>query len=127
MPTDPHNITIADYDYPLPDSRIAKYPLAQRDQSKLLVFKDGIITETTFFRIPDLLPPDAMLLFNDTRVIHARLLFRKPTGSVIEIFCLEPHNQPVATAFEQRNHSEWLCFIGNPRNGSREVFRLISK
>lgn len=113
MPTDPHNITIADYDYPLPDSRIAKYPLAQRDQSKLLVFKDGIITETTFFRLPDLLPPDAMLLFNDTRVIHARLLFRKPTGSVIEIFCLEPHNQPVATAFEQRNHSEWICFIGN--------------
>ena len=113
MPTDPRNISIADYDYPLPDERIAKFPLAERDQSKLLVYRNGEIAESQFFHLPDLLPNDAMLLFNNTKVIHARLFFRKPTGSLIEIFCLEPWNQPVATAFEQRQQCTWLCYIGN--------------
>lgn len=113
MPNNPRNISIADYDYPLPDERIAKFPLAERDQSKLLVYKDGNIAESQFFHLPELLPEGAMLLFNDTRVIHARLFFRKPTGSVIEIFCLEPWQQPVATAFEERKRCTWLCFIGN--------------
>lgn len=113
MPNNPRNISIADYDYPLPDDRIAKFPLAERDQSKLLVYKDGNIAESQFFHLPELLPEGAMLLFNDTRVIHARLFFRKPTGSLIEIFCLEPWQQPVATAFEERKRCTWLCFIGN--------------
>ena len=113
MPTDPRNISIADYDYPLPDERIAKFPLAERDQSKLLVYRNGEIAESQFFHLPELLPEGAMLLFNNTKVIHARLFFRKPTGSVIEIFCLEPWNQPVATAFEQRQQCTWLCYIGN--------------
>ena len=113
MPTDPRNISIADYDYPLPDERIAKFPLAERDQSKLLVYRGSEITESQFFHLPELLPEGAMLLFNNTKVIHARLFFRKPTGSLIEIFCLEPWQQPVATAFEQRTRCTWLCYIGN--------------
>ena len=113
MPTDPRNISIADYDYPLPDERIAKFPLAERDQSKLLVYRGSEITESQFFHLPELLPKGAMLLFNNTKVIHARLFFRKPTGSLIEIFCLEPWQQPVATAFEQRTRCTWLCYIGN--------------
>lgn len=113
MPTDPRNISIADYDYPLPDERIAKFPLAERDQSKLLVYRGSEITESQFFHLPELLPEGAMLLFNNTKVIHARLFFHKPTGSLIEIFCLEPWQQPVATAFEQRTSCTWLCYIGN--------------
>ena len=113
MPNNPRDIAIADYDYPLPDERIAKFPLERRDQSKLLVYKNGSISESQFFHLPDLLPEKTMLVFNNTKVIHARLFFRKPTGSVIEIFCLEPWNEPVATAFEERQHCTWLCFIGN--------------
>ncbi len=113
MSNKPQHIAIADYDYPLPDERIAKYPLAQRDQSKLLVYRQGAIEENLFYHLPELLPPKAMLVFNNTRVIHARLLFRKPTGSQIEIFCLEPWQQPAATAFEQRGHTTWLCYVGN--------------
>ena len=113
MPTDPRNISIADYDYPLSDERIAKFPLAERDQSKLLVYRGGEIAESQFFHLPELLPEGTMLLFNNTKVIHARLFFRKPTGSVIEIFCLEPHAMAVSQAFEQRQQCTWLCFIGN--------------
>ena len=113
MPTDPRNISIADYDYPLPDERIAKFPLAERDQSKLLVYRGGEIAESQFFHLPELLPEGTMLLFNNTKVIHARLFFRKPTGSVIEIFCLEPHGMAISQAFEQRQHCTWLCYIGN--------------
>ena len=111
--TNPQSIAIADYDYPLPDDRIAKFPLAQRDQSKLLVYQHGDITESIFRHVGDHLPDGTLLVFNDTKVIHARLFFRKPTGSTIEIFCLEPHDMPVAQAFEQREHCTWLCFIGN--------------
>ncbi len=113
MPINPRDISIANYDYPLPDERIAKFPLAERDQSKLLVYKNGTINESQFFHLPELLPEGAMLLFNNTKVIHARLFFRKPTGSVIEVFCLEPHGMAVSQAFEQRQRCTWLCFIGN--------------
>lgn len=110
---DPKSIAISDYNYPLPEERIAKYPLAQRDQSKLLVFKKGTITEDTFCNIPDLLPDDTLLVFNNTKVIHARLVFQKETGSTIEIFCLEPYQTAISEAFEQRERCTWLCFIGN--------------
>lgn len=109
----PKNTAISDYDYPLPDERIAKFPLAQRDHSKLLIYDQGEIKESRFFEIPNLLPDSALLVFNNTKVIHARLLFRKPTGSIIEVFCLEPWQMPVAQAFELRRHSTWLCFVGN--------------
>ena len=113
MNTNPKSIAIADYDYPLPDDRIAKYPLDQRDHSKLLIYRGGTISESRFDHIPDLLPPDALLLFNNTKVIHARLFFRKPTGSTIEVFCLEPYQMPVAQSFEQTEQCSWTCFIGN--------------
>lgn len=113
MNTNPKSIAIADYDYPLPDDRIAKFPLDQRDHSKLLIYRGGTISESRFDHIPDLLPPDALLLFNNTKVIHARLFFRKPTGSTIEVFCLEPYQMPVAQSFEQTEQCSWTCFIGN--------------
>ena len=109
----PKNIQIADFDYPLPDERIAKFPLERRDQSKLLVYKDGVIRESLFCHIPELLPPQTLLVFNNTKVIHARLFFQKPTGSMIEVFCLEPYQMPVSQAFDQRQQCTWTCFIGN--------------
>lgn len=113
MNNNPQSIAIADFDYPLPDDRIAKFPLERRDQSKLLVYRGGNIEESRFDHVPDLLPPDTLLIFNNTKVIHARLFFRKPTGSTIEVFCLEPFQMPVALSFEQRGHCTWNCFIGN--------------
>lgn len=107
------NIRIADYDYPLPEERIAKFPMEQRDHSKLLCLKDGAISEHHFYDLPTLLPKDTLLVFNDTKVIHARLFFQKETGAVIEVFCLEPHNMAVSQAFEQHEQCSWVCFIGN--------------
>ena len=83
-------IRIEDFDYPLPDERIAKFPLAKRDESKLLLYKQGEIGETQFKLITRFLPAGSLMVFNNTRVIQARLLFRKPTGARIEVFCLEP-------------------------------------
>ena len=107
------NIPIADYDYPLPEERIAKFPIAQRDHSKLLCLKGDDISEHHFYDLPDLLPQDTLLVFNDTKVIHARLFFHKETGAVIEVFCLEPYQMAVSEAFEQRERCTWNCFIGN--------------
>lgn len=107
------NIPIADYDYPLPDERIARYPLARRDHSKLLCLRGETITEHHFYDLPSLLPTDSLLVFNDTRVIHARLRFRKETGSTIEVFCLEPHGMAVSEAFGQRSSCTWNCLVGN--------------
>lgn len=113
MSVDPQSIAIADYDYPLPDEQIAKYPLAQRDQSKLLVYRNGDIAESQFFHLAEYLPKDALLICNNTKVIHARLLFQKATGATIEVFCLEPYAMPVSTAFEQRGASRWVCMVGH--------------
>ena len=109
----PQDIAIADFDYELPDERIAKFPLACRDQSKLLVFRQGEISEDHFLNIANHLPGNSLLVFNNTKVIHARLLFRKSTGATIEIFCLEPHLNPVATAFEAKGRCRWVCLVGN--------------
>ncbi len=113
MLNDLKNIPIADYDYPLPDERIARYPLEERDHSKLLCLKNDLISEHHFYDLPTLLPKDTMLVFNDTKVIHARLLFHKSTGATIEIFCLEPYNMTVSEAFAQRGLSSWVCMVGN--------------
>lgn len=109
----PKNISIEDYNYPLPDNRIARYPLQQRDQSKLLVWNKGKLSESQFFHLPQFLPFDSLLVFNNTKVIHARLLFQKTTGSTIEIFCLEPTTLSIIDAFAQTEQCEWMCFIGN--------------
>jgi S-adenosylmethionine:tRNA ribosyltransferase-isomerase len=110
------DIKIEDYDYKLPDERIAKYPLASRDASKLLVYKQGQISQSTFNQISNLLPADSLLVSNNTKVIRARLEFFKETGSRIEIFCLEPH-QPTdyALAFAQNVSCEWSCIVGNSK------------
>ncbi len=113
MLSDLKNIPIADYDYPLPDEHIARYPLAERDQSKLLAVTPEGIVEHRFYELPQLLPAGSLLVFNDTKVIHARLLFRKETGATIEIFCLEPYQMAISEAFEQRERCSWMCFVGN--------------
>ena len=113
MLSDLKNIRIEDYDYPLPDDRIAKFPMEQRDHSKLLCLKGDQISDHHFYDLPDLLPDNSLLVFNNTKVIHARLFFRKATGSTIEVFCLEPWQMAVSEAFEQREHCTWTCFIGN--------------
>lgn len=109
----PKNISISEYDYPLPEERIAKFPLERRDQSKLLFYHNGEIKESQFFHLPELLPSESLLVFNNTKVIHARLFFQKATGSMIEVFCLEPYQMPISQAFDQREHCTWTCFIGN--------------
>lgn len=111
----PGNIRIKDYDYPLPASRIAQFPLEQRESSKLLVWKEGDIRESVFSRIGDELPEDAILVVNDTRVIRARLIFSKNTGATIEIFCLEPlfPVTEIQAAFAQTKTSTWKCLVGN--------------
>lgn len=108
------SIQISDYGYPLPDERIAKYPLAQRDCSKLLVYRKGNIDTHVFNELPACLPPNACLVFNNTRVIQARLQFFKQTGSRIEIFCLEPI-VPSAydLMFQQTATCTWKCMVGN--------------
>ena len=111
--SNPQNIEIAAYDYPLPNERIAKFPLEQRDHSKLLIYRNDQISESQFFHIPELLPSKTLLVMNNTKVIHARLFFRKETGSTIEVFCLEPWKMPVAQSFEERKACTWMCFIGN--------------
>src|SRR5450631_1316342 len=86
----PEHLLIADFGYELPEERIARYPLEQRDRSKLLVWKKGRISESTYTRLADFLPSPSLLVFNNSRVIEARILFQKPGGSQVEIFCLEP-------------------------------------
>lgn len=110
----PKHIHISDYDYKLPDERIAKFPLSQRDQSKLLVYNKGAITQTVFSELPKFLPGKKLMVFNNTRVIQARLHFRKSTGALIEIFLLEP---VVPADYEQNFQSKgscsWYCMVGN--------------
>lgn len=110
------NIPIEKYDYPLPKEKIAKYPLGKRDDSRLLVYRDKEIGDRWFHELPDLLPKDTLLIFNDTKVIQARLPFKKKTGARIEIFCLQPESpSDVALAFAQTREVSWNCLIGNQK------------
>ena len=107
-------IYIADYNYPLPDERIAKYPLAERDHSKLLVYRNGQVNEDLFFHVGDYIAPDSLLIYNNTRVIQARLEFHKATGARIEIFCLEPiapHDYQLSLG--STTGCTWKCMVGN--------------
>lgn len=107
-------IRIEEYDYPLPDERIAKFPLAKRDESKLLLYKDGQVSESVFKHIADYLPAGSLLVYNNTRVIQARLLFQKATGARIEVFCLEPAEpHDYALIFQQTERCSWICLVGN--------------
>ena len=108
------HIKISDYNYPLPDERIAKFPLKERDSSKLLVYKHGEIEEKVFTSLPEYIEPGSLMIFNNTKVIQARLHFRKETGALIEIFCLEPIKpNDYVLNFQQTEHSAWLCMVGN--------------
>src|SRR5215211_2044010 len=109
----PKQIHIADYTYSLPPERIAAHPLSDRDASRLLIYKQQQLSEDVYRNITTHLPKDSLIIFNDTRVIEARLLFKKPTGAYIEIFCLEPHEQykDVTTAMLQEGKVLWKCMI----------------
>lgn len=125
---DPRSLSIEEFDYPLPQERIASHPLTVRDACKLLVRKDdGTISDHVFTELPALLPPDAMLVYNNTRVINARLRFRKsyPDGALIEIFCLEPVSPAdYAVNFASTRSCSWLCFVGNAKKWKQGILQL---
>lgn len=118
-------LQISQYNYHLPDDKIAKYPLQQRDASKLLLYDGTGIITSRFAELPGLLPEGSLLLFNNTKVIHARLLFQKETGAQIEIFCLSPHDPgDYVVNFQQRRQCVWHCMIGNARRWKEEPLQM---
>lgn len=119
---DTKGIRIEDYNYDLPDSRIAKFPLSQRDHSKLLVDDKGKIGEDQFFNLPNHIPSGSLMVFNNTKVIQARLHFRKSTGALIEVFLLEPYiPADYERIFQQTKSCSWLCMIGNLKKWKGET------
>lgn len=120
-------IHIEDYNYPLPDERIAKYPLSQRDASKLLCYKDKTITENRFADISKILPADHLMVFNDTKVVPARLHFQRPTGAHIEIFCLEPITpEEYVSMFAVTDRCRWKCIVGNVKRWKDDTLTLYN-
>lgn len=113
----PKELSIIDFTYELPDERIARYPLAERDQSKLLIYRNGQISETIYAELAEQIPANSLLVFNNTKVVEARLLFEKPNGGKIEIFCLEPHEQygDITTAMLQKGKVLWKCLVGGAK------------
>ncbi len=116
---------IEDYSYPLPDERIAKYPLPERDASKLLIYRDGQVRASIFRNLAQELPAGSLMVFNDTKVVPARLFFRRPTGARIEIFCLEPvEPAEYNTNFAATERCRWKCVIGNAKRWKDDVLRF---
>lgn len=114
MKNKPQQIQIKDYNYQLPEERIAKFPLPVRDESKLLIYKQGQITEDRFHNLANFLPKDSLMIFNNTKVIQARLRLQKETGATIEIFCLEPASPTDYNLnFQSKEEVSWYCMIGN--------------
>jgi len=110
------DICLDDYNYPLMNERIAKYPLPCRDQSKLLIYKDKNIREDSFNQLSNYLPANTLLVFNNTKVIHARLFFQKDTGSQIEILCLEPDKPSnYEQSFICTRECTWICLVGHAK------------
>jgi len=119
------DIDINDYDYDLPPEYIAQYPVNERDKSQLLIYRDDDIVKDTFRNIDEYLPPDSLLVFNNTRVIRARILFHKETGAVIEILCLEPLSpSDYSLSFSSKESVEWKCIIGNLKKWKRGVLTV---
>ena len=111
---DPRHIRISDYNYPLPDERIAKFPIPQRDHSKLLIYNKGEVGEDHFYHLPKYLPSGALMVFNNTKVIQARMHFRKSTGALIEVFLLEPAEPTdYELMFQTTARCSWYCLVGN--------------
>lgn len=120
-------IRIEDYNYDLPDERIAKYPLAERDLSKLLQYKDGVSSEYSFTDLPSLLPENSLMVFNDTKVVPARLHFQRATGAHIEIFCLEPiQPEEYVTMFAETEKCRWKCIVGNVKRWKNDILSLYN-
>ena len=120
-------IRIEDYNYPLPDERIAKYPLSTRDSSQLLVYKDGLPSCKSFKQIPEYIPEDALMVFNDTKVVPARLHFQRSTGAHIEIFCLEPvQPEEYVSMFAVTDCCRWKCIVGNVKRWKNDTLTLYN-
>ncbi len=116
------NINISDYDYLLPEENIAKYPLDERDNSKLLFYNFENIKETKFKTIPELIPSNSRLIFNNTKVIPARIIVKKNTGALIEIFCLNPiYPSDINLNFSSKSDCVWNCFIGNAKKWKQDI------
>ena len=114
MSEDTKHISISDYNYPLADERIAKFPLAKRDHSKLLFYNHGNVSEDIFYNLPKYLPKDSLIVFNNTRVIQARMHFRKDTGALIEVFLMEPASpSDYELMFQTNKDCSWFCMVGN--------------
>lgn len=114
MSEDTKHISISDYNYPLTDERIAKFPLAKRDHSKLLFYNHGNVSEDIFYNLPKYLPKDSLIVFNNTRVIQARMHFRKDTGALIEVFLMEPASpSDYELMFQTNKDCSWFCMVGN--------------
>ena len=125
----PQSLSIDEFDYPLPDERIAQHPLSERDASKLLIYRQGEITQSHFSNISSFLPSDSLLLFNDTKVFQARIIFHKSSGARIEIFCLEPA-APTADyqiAFSNPGECYWKCLVGNNKKWKNGILELPVK
>ena len=120
-PMHPSDLSIFDFTYDLPEHRIAQHPLTERDASKLLVFRDGVITDRNLRDLPDELPQGALVVLNDTRVVHARIGFQRSTGAALECMVLSPEAQrPIEQALLDRNASRWWCFMGNAKRWKGE-------
>lgn len=127
MHTNPKNLAIKDFVYELPDERIAKFPLPERDQSRLLYYRNHTIVDHTFQDLPELLPAGSLLVFNNTKVVQARLIFRKPTGGEVEIFCLEPvkPHREVQLAMQQTRSCTWKCLVGNNKRWKEGPLKIF--
>ena len=125
-PPDPHQLRIQDFHYDLPAGRIAPEPLPDRAASRLLVSREGVISDQIFRDLPDELPADSLLIFNDTRVVRARLLAQRPTGGAVELFCLEPvaPHRALEPALQQTAACTWRCLVGNGRRWKSGPVRL---
>jgi S-adenosylmethionine:tRNA ribosyltransferase-isomerase len=121
---DPRSINIKDYTYTLPEDRIAQFPLEKRDESKLLIYKNGDITDEVFKNLHQHLPPNSLLVFNNTRVIHARILFERTTGAQIEVFCIEPlAPADYALVFTTTKSCTWKCMVGNAKRWKNDLLQ----
>lgn len=121
---DTKHIHIADYNYDLADERIAKFPLEQRDHSKLLIYNHGTVSDDVFYNLPHYLPSGALLVYNNTRVIQARMHFRKETGALIEVFLMEPtHPADYEQMFQATHRCSWLCMVGNLKKWKEGLLR----
>ena len=125
----PKNLFIKDFTYDLSDEKIAKYPLPQRDESKLLIYKDNIISQDIYYNLNNYLPENSLLIFNNTKVVEARLLFEKSSGGIIEIFCLEPDEQyaDITSAMLQKEKVLWKCLVGGAKKWKEgSLIKLIN-